>query len=106
MDNAACHSWMKELHTARFLQDGTTQCFSEVMAKLLLAAQILMDNAAFHSWMKEFHTSMKISWKCMRSSLVSACVMSWLLETLRSAAIDVQVQKAGALSICLPACCI
>ena len=38
LDNAAFHPWMKDCHTARFLQEGFTQCFSEVMVKLLLGA--------------------------------------------------------------------
>ena len=37
-DNAAFHPWMKDFHTARFLQVMATQCFSEVMVKLLLGA--------------------------------------------------------------------
>ena len=48
LDNAAFHPWMKDSHTARFLQEIETQCSSEVMVKLLLAGQILMDDAAFH----------------------------------------------------------
>ena len=38
LDNAAFHPWMKDFHTARFLQVMATQCFSEVMVKLLLGA--------------------------------------------------------------------
>ena len=38
------------------LQDSSTQCFSEVMVKLLLAAKIFRDNAAFHPWMQDCHT--------------------------------------------------
>ena len=48
---------MKDCHTARFLEEGITQCFSEAMAKLLLAVQILINNAAYHPWMKDFHTA-------------------------------------------------
>jgi len=47
MDSAAFRPWMKDFHIARFLPEPVTQCFSEVMAKLLLA-ELLMIDAAFH----------------------------------------------------------
>jgi len=47
MDSAAFHLWMKVFHTARFLQEMVTPCFSEVMAKLLLA-EFVMNDTAFH----------------------------------------------------------
>ena len=37
-DSAAYRLWIKEFYTARFLQEIATQCSSEVMVKLLLAA--------------------------------------------------------------------
>ena len=46
-----------DFHTARFLQELITQCFSEVMVKPLLAAGKLMGDAAYHPWMKDFHTA-------------------------------------------------
>ena len=39
------------------MQEVGTQCFSEVMVKLLLTAAIGVRSAAFHPWMKEFHTA-------------------------------------------------
>ena len=57
MGNAACHRWMQEFHTARFLQDLATQCFSEVMVKQLLAGAIRRDSAAYHPRRKESHTA-------------------------------------------------
>ena len=40
MGNAAYHPWTKAFHTSRFLQEWITECFSEVMVKLLLAGKI------------------------------------------------------------------
>jgi len=44
---------MKEFHTPRLLQEIPTQCFSEVMVELLLAANSVMGNAVYHPWMKD-----------------------------------------------------
>lgn len=47
LDNAPFHPWMKDFHTSRFLQGENTQCFLEVMAKLLHAVRIVIGNATF-----------------------------------------------------------
>ena len=59
--------------TSRFLQDCITQCFSEVMVKLLLAVKMILGSAAFHPWMQEFHTArflQDVSTQCFSEVMV------------------------------------
>ena len=59
------------------LQDGGTQCFSEVMVKLLLAALIFVDNAAYHACMKDCHTArflQEIATQCFSEVMVKLFV--------------------------------
>ena len=83
MDNAAFHPWAKEFHTARFPQDIATQCFSEVMVKLLLVARITpIDNATFHPWTKESHTArflQEIATQCFSEVMVKLLLVAVIL---------------------------
>ena len=63
-------------------QEGCTQCFSEVMVKLLLAALIPRSNAAFHAWMQDFHTSrflQEISTQCFSEVMVKLLLAAKIL---------------------------
>ena len=82
MDDAAFHPWMKDFCTARFQEDKVTQCFSEVMVKLLLAAKAPTDDAAFHPWMKDFHTSRSLQeWatQCFSEVMVKLLLAALIL---------------------------
>ena len=82
MGSVTFHPWMKDCHTARFLQEVNTQCFSELMVKLLLAAIILLDNAAFHRWMKDFRTArflQEVATQCFSEVMVKLLLAAGIL---------------------------